>query len=389
MIKIKNIIGFIIIAAILLTSALSLTSCDKPEIYNLFDALLNKGDGSSEAFEAELNIEINKDYLFEEGILLDLDDEQFDAVPDEINFKITGELHHAASQNRFCSAAITIQMSKPDEPDKSDESDEFEAAILLNNDVLYVENNDKNNKMSRIILDLLKSTGFISYPVKEIFSEIIYAEPGRFLAIDLKDLDLLWFGQYAEQIEETFTIDSKFTINIREIREEPEPNPVAVLAPQEKYLDFNQIKSQVEKELLKVSGYRYTELNIVLNPADNTVNILAARENGTREVLEPFKSEVDLAAVLSRLKSEPETLLNENIIPMRYILELMGETVNWSNAQERAFILRGGERLYFRTVLVNTRSYTNLVQLLAVADYSVSTGEINDYIEFKITRNEK
>ena len=360
----KRILSFIILAAILTGSVFSLSSCDKPEIFNLLEMILdNKRDNSSYNFNGEINIKINKEYLYEADILTDFEVAELDAVPDEINIKLDGNLQHN-SDTQVCNASINLYL------------EDFNIQIFIFDGVLFFE----NNEITKIILDLLTAAGFIDLPVNKIFSEIVYAERGVFHA-DLQDFDLSWFGQYAEQTDKTFKITSTLDIKLNDTS--------AVMAPQLSFdlpaLYFDEIKAQVEKELLKVPGYRYSELSIILSP-DNYLHVLARNENGARKLLEPFKLDIELDAVIAKAAEEPGVFLMENIIPMRYMLELMGEEVDWNDSVRKPFIIREGENIYFDAVLVNSRSYINLIQILSPAGYSLSTGEIGGYLEFKIFR---
>ena len=378
--KIKRLISFIIIAAILISSVLSLTSCDKPEIYKLIEMILNnKQDGSSEVFNAEINIKINKNYLYKTGVLTDFEDPELDALPDEINIKFDGKLHHSAGMP-ICQAVIDAYI----------ENENYKLILTFHSDgALYFE----NNELSRIILDLLTATGFADYPVKQIFSRIAYAETGKMFRADLKDFDLSWFERYAEQIEKTFTITSAIDVRkddgVTETATETATDIDIVRGSpnfgEDALLHFSELKARVEKELLKVQGYRYSELSIVLSP-DNYMHVLGMRENGARELLEPVKSDIGLKAAIAKIKREPKSLWTENIIPMRYLLELMGESVEWDNSAKKPFILREGEKVHFNAAVVNSCAYINLTQILTTAQYHVSTGETGDYLELKIIR---
>jgi len=359
----KKILSLIIIAAILTGSALSLNSCDKPEIFKLADLILtgNRQNERVENFNAEINIKINKDYLYESGILLDFEDAELDAVPDEINFKSDGYILHAKDK-KFCDASFTLYLEN------------YSLMIRVEDGVLIFE----NNEVTRIILDLLTATGFVDFPVKQIFSELAYEKSG-FFHIDLDNFDLSWFEQYAEQADKTFEITSK--LNIRRF-----DMPVAIAPlPDVPALHFEEIKARTEKKLLSIPGYRYSELSIILSP-DNYLHILATRENGASEILEALKLNIRTSAVSAKIAEDPRAFWTENIIPMRYILELMGDEVGWDDTARKPFIIREGENIYFDAVLRSSRSYTSLLQILAQSRYSVSLGEAGEYLDFKIKR---
>ena len=360
----KKILSFIIAAAILAGAATSLNSCDKPEVFNLIEMLFdNRQDNESYKFNAELNIKINKDYLYESSILTDLENAELEAVPDEINFKLDGDLLHTAGM-RACGAFINLSLA------------DYRLQIFITDDILYFE----NNETTKIILDLLTAAGFVDSPVNRIFGELAYAQSGLFY-IDLKDFDLSWFEQFAEQINKTFRITSKFDIKSNDMPAEMPPPDFAA-----HIIYFDEIKARTEQRLLSVPGYRYSELDIIISP-DNYMHVLAVREDDTRELLEPFKLDTD-ASMIEKISETSGALLTENIIPMRYILELMGEEVGWDNDERKPFIMRGGEPVYFDAVLRNSRAYISLIQIITPGQYDLSTKDADEYLEFKIFRKD-
>ena len=360
----KKIISYIIIAAVLAGSVLSLGSCDKkPEIYKLAEMILNnKQDGSYYTFGAEFNIKINKDYLYKTGLAEDFKNAELEVIPGELKLKLDGKIYHMEGLSS-CQAAINLSMG------------EYKLTMVCHNDgVLYFE----NNEMTRIIADLLTAAGFIDFPVKKLFDEI--AETGKIFSVNLKDIDLSWFEQYAAHIDRAFKIESK--IDMREEDYFPflkNPDFKADII-----LRFDKIITQVRSGLVKIDGYKYAELSIVLNPEDNMINILATRENGRSEVLPPVKSDIGIAAAIAKIKKEPKAFWTENMIPMRYILELLGEEVSWDNSAKKPCIIRGYDIINFKAAIVNSRSYINLEQLLA--QYDIEENGIGDYLEFKISR---
>lgn len=352
-----------IVILVILVLSLALASCDadSPDIFELIDMLLdNRQDGSVYSFDAEFNISINKAYLVEIGILEYSEDPEFDAMPDEINISLNGELYHVRGR-QTCNALINLSIQ------------DSALRIFVTDDTLYFE----NNEVTRIILDLLTATGFVDLPVSRIFSEFFYAAP-RLISVDLQDFDLSRFERYTEQIERTFTISSAFSAS-----ERTAPTPVRVPAAPE-ILPFADVRAQMERELLKIPGYRFQELHVVLCPNENTINILATRENGGATLLEPVRSDIGVAAAVAKFRHNPAALWSENILPMRYILELMGYDVGWERG--RSFITRGGERVYFQGPVVNSRVHINLMQLLVPGRFLIIGEEADQYIEFIMIR---
>ena len=357
----KRILSFIIIAVLLVPA---LGACEKPEIYNLLELILNsRQDSSYESFESSLNIKINKDYLYESGFLYDFENAELEILPDELDFKITGEIYHA--QNKYCDAVILIEMAGLD------------IMIYSKDNKLYFELND----FARVILDMLAATGFLDYPVKDIFNSFAEFNAGSMIYFDLDEIDLDWFGQYAEHISEALVIESAgFKPEAGSFEELIIPEIIRGQA-------FSDLKAGTESRLLGTPGYRYTELNIIISP-DNYLHILARSETGSRPVLEPFKLDIDAGDLRAKIAEEPGAFFTEHLLPMRYIFELMGERVDWDDGLRQPYITRGGEHIYFEAVLINSRSYINLVQVLAPAQYSVSMGESGEYLEFKISRKD-
>ena len=347
--------GKIVISAVMLALAVFLASCDgRPEILGLLD---NRQDGSVYAFDAELDISINKDYLREAGILAAAPDAELDAVPDIINIKADGVVYHAAG-SRVAHAMINLDLAG------------HSLRAYSQGDGLYFE----NSEVARIILDLLTATGLIDLPVQRIFNEL--AAPGEIVRADLRDFDLSWLGRPGS------AFDISVSFEAREAQGAPDMPDIAGA------LDFGQIRAHIGRRLLSLPGHRYMELNLVISP-DNYLHIFAFRENGISELLEPFKLNIDAPAAISGIAEEPGRFLTERILPARYILELMGDEVGWCDWLRRPFVTRRYYgRIYFYADIINERAYISLVQIIYPGRYYVDAGAAGGYLEFRITRDD-
>ena len=356
--KIKKITAICALLVFTLILSSILSSCDvKPDIYILVENILQNKSKGLYTFDAYLNIKINKNYLN-------------DAMPGELDFKITGAVWDNEEDKNKTDCKIDFALIIP-----GDDSDIY-TNIYKKGDVLYFELND----LSRIILDLLYSTGFIDAPVKTLFDDQVEYDNGSVLMFDLTDFDLSFFDKYIADIKKIFTVKSGVKYNFRA--------PVSNLSEYDgtKVLYFGDIKNKIEKGLLKLPGYRYTELYAVVGvdeDKNNFMQILATHENGKREVLE----KVRLGCGLSKVFENPESLYSENIIPMRYLLELLGETVDWDAKTKKAYIIRGDNKIFFDGVIINSRTYINLTQVITKTDCSLNSVFVDEYIEFKIFRN--
>jgi len=352
----KKILSLLLIAAFLAVSAVILSSCDRPEIFNLLEALLdNRQDNSSYSFDGEINIKINKAELYRTGVLLDFGDAELDIMPDYINIRLSGSLQHIGGA-KVCNASINLNL------------EEHNLAIFILDNILYFE----NGVAAEIILNLLAATGFVDYSVMRVFRELAFDEHNM-IRVDLRDFDLSWFAQYERQVRRTFELESSLDIRLGEMPE--------IIMPDLPALDFSEIKSRVERRLLSVPGHRYSELRMIICP-DNYLHVLAFRENGTHELLAPFKLNIDAAGMTTH-----ENIFEAEIIPMRYILELMGEQVGWHDYFGFAYIARETWNEFFHdAVIVNSRAYISLIHVLTLARHNIDIGEVGEYIELIITR---
>ena len=349
--KIKKTAILCALLALTLILSAMLYSCDKPDIYKLAENILqNKNPDKPYSFDAVLNIKINEEYID-------------DAIPDELNFKIKGEF----LENQ---AEIKISLSLED----------YETTVYKYGNFFYFELND----LSRIILDLLYSTGFIDAPVKTLFDGMVEYDNGSFICFDLTDFNLSFFEKYSDDIKKIFTVKSSVKYG-----KATWVSSFAYLDYFDFYNDtfllFSDIKNKIDKELLKLPRYRYIELYAVVGTDENKNNfmqILAKRENGERELLEKFTLDCDLSKVFEK----PESLYSENILPMRYLFELLGENVNWDEDKKQAFVTKDEKNIYFDGKIIKSATYINLTQIMLKTDYILNSTFVDDYIEFKLSR---
>ena len=235
----------------------------------------------------------------------------------------------------------------------------------------------------KIFFDLLLATDVISVNEKILLESFIEYDDGSFFCVEINDINL-----YIQPFGNRFAIQRK---GLRSYGNPDNPDVVSEFSPDKVY-HFSDIKTKIEKELLKYPGYRYSELYIVMETIEtdennenngNFLNILAIRENGKAEILEKVKLDCDL----SEVRENSELLYTGNIIPMRYIMELLGETVGWDDENKKAYIIIDDKNIYFEeTSLLNSKTYTNLLQIMTKTDFVLNSAVADEYIEFKITR---
>ena len=269
----------------------------------------------------------DEDYYFEAGFNIKINEDYLnDAMPDEFDLKING-------------------------------------AVKDNN--LYLELNDA----SRIILDLLVSTELLDAPVKTLIDGMVEYDDGSVLVFDLDGFDFNLIDGYIKSTEKIFTVKSSVDYNFNTAGDFDE----------EKIIYFSVLKNKISKELLKLPGYRYSELYLVLET--DFINVLAVNENGEAKILDKVKLDCDL----SKARENNELLFTENILPMRYLLELMGEDVGWDDSLKQAYITKDGKKIYIEGSLINSKTYINALQIL-LTDYNINSVVSGEYIEIKLSR---
>jgi len=398
--KTKKITLLCVLLALAFLLSSMLYSCDKkPDIYVLIENILQNKDLNAKApnglysFNADFNIKINKDYLIKEGILLGFA-KQLDSVPDELTFKIDGKVKNSGKdlkQNKFNEFAVNFALVLPE-----GENQNLKTTIYKKDNLLYFELND----ISRIVLDFLCSTGFVDIPVKNLFSDQVELDDGSVLCFDLTGFDLSMFNEYIEFVSKAFTLKSSVRYNLAEtVKDFDVPGFDEIIKPKEtdekngqdgkneaKVFYFNDIKKKINKELLKKPYYRYVELYAVIETDENKdsfLHILATRESGEMKVLEKIKLDCDV----SKIREDDTLLYNENIVPMRYMLELFGETVEWDSDKKQAYIISAeGKNVYLEGKLIESTYYINLTQFLLKTNYDVGSVVSDEYIEFRLNR---
>lgn len=388
--NIINIKILCVITAIVVFAAVVLTACERPDIYKLIENLLDNGgdiNGNLYYFNADLNIKINKDNLYSFGMPPKFGNETLDCIPDELTFRFDGKVKKTEGKpSEFeITAEVLDTTDISDLSNLSETNKNLKTVIYGKNNLLYFELND----ISRIVVNFLCAAEFLDIPVKTIFENQISYENGTVLCFDMTGIDFPWFDRYIEHIDSFFKVDSTVKYDGASAKDfsVPELN-------KSKAVYFSDIKSKTDKELLKAVYYRYSELHIILsssidsdgndNKNNNYINILATREGGKTELLSKTKIDCDI----SKITKNPELLLSEKILPLRYILELLGETVGWDESNKKAYTVNAetGAKLYFEGSIINSKTYISLAQFLAHSNYGVENGTVGDYIEFKIFR---
>ncbi|MCL2158097.1 MAG: copper amine oxidase N-terminal domain-containing protein [Oscillospiraceae bacterium] len=337
----------ILVPLALLLIGLALVACERPDVYALVENLM-EGKGSY-SFSAELNVKVN--------------DTSNSAAPENLVFKIDGKTKDG-------DADIDISLVEVD-----GESVEFKVTLHKRQDILCFA----IGELSGIVSDLLGSCGIVDMPAKILFDELVSYE-GASLYIELEDFELDWFEKYGDDISKALTVKSSVSYDHSAKFEIPKYE-----YDWDRLLSFAKIKTMIEKDLLKLPYYRYSELYIVLETDDlgeSYMNILATRERGGREILEKFRLDCDL----SKVRENPELVYSENILPMRYLMELLGESVGWDAGKKLAYVLKGGNKIYYDGALINSTTYIPLNHFIARTDYIVNSVVAGEYIEFKLIR---
>jgi len=236
---------------------------------------------------------------------------------------------------------------------------------MTDGNILYIDLNEN----FKIFLDLLTATDVIGIAEKNLLDRFLEYNAGAVLCIDPNDLD-----KYTQAGEDKFTLKSRYDFS-GPVRDH---NFVRIFY-------YEDIRAKTDKELAKLPGYRYSELYMILETnedGESFINILATRENGERKLLDPMKTDSDL----SRAHLDSSAVFGEDILPMRYILELLGETVDWDAENRRAYIIKDWQNIYFEGSLINSRTYISVMQIMTKTDYMIVTAEAGEYIEIIIAR---
>jgi len=334
-----------VFALALLVALMLLISCEKPDIYTLVETILK--DKGAYHFEADLDV------LIKGG--------PAGAVPGELNFKIKGRAKGG-------DAEMELSLVKADGEDMA-----FSTAVHIRDGLLWFE----LGELPKIVSDLLGAVGLVDMQVLKLFDELA-GYGGEVLYVEVDSIDLKWFERYGGELAEIFTVKSKVTYDRPEQVDIPERE-----LPQG--LNFGKIKGSIEKELLKYPYYRYSELYVVLESAEdgkNYINVLATRESGEWEILEKLGLDCNLAAA----RESFESVYSSDILPMRYLMELLGETVGWDEGKRMAYVLDGGNKIYVEGTVINSRTYIPLHHFITRTDYIVNSVSSGEYIEFKIIR---
>jgi hypothetical protein len=240
-------------------------------------------------------------------------------------------------------------------------------------DIVYIELDDS----VKIFLDLLLVTGVISPTEKNVFDSLVEYNNGSFLGIGRDDLK-----RYTEPAGEKFTIHDLHDLTKTETEIKTETEDFEIPG---KIFYYSDIRRDIAGEFLRLPGYRYRELYIILNTDEDNVsyiNVLATRENGERVVHEPVRLNSDL----SRAHVDTGAVFSEDILPMRYIFELLGETVGWHERNERGYITRHGSPVYFVDSIINSRTYLSVFEIMTKTQYVIGRAEAGEYIEIVIRR---
>ena len=358
--KIKKAIFCIIATMLIVTVALSFTSCDESDIYKLIADMTSEDGEESYTFESNITMEFDIEKLKNTGIAYHFQ-ESLDVIPKEIEFIVSGSI--LKKPNLLMEADISIK----DYPEVS-------AKIYVKGDELFFELND----FSRIIIDVFWTLGVMNDIELALFTEKITHDGNTVLCFDITDFDLSDLDEYLSYTETVVEVKSSVKYGGGKDFTVPDYD-------KSKVLYFKDIQEQIKKEMLSIYGYRYIELACVMSTEENInyIDIIALKETGEIVPLERVQIDCDLSAV----RENPELFDNAEIIPLRYIFELLGKGVKWDADTETVYVFDQDTEIRCGGKLIKTTFYTSITNVVFF-DYSYELRDIGEYIEFIIYAND-
>ena len=360
--KITRVLCCIFAVMIVAGALLSFTGCEDGEIYKLVEALTG-GDGKSEyTFEANVNMILDIEKLKNKGNIYAFQ-ETLDVVPNEVEFVIKGSV---AQSPLLIEAEIAIK--------------DYEEAVTK----IYVKDGElffELNEFSRIIVDVLWATGIIDEVEMVLFTEKITFDSDSILCFDITEFELSDLKKYITNSQAVLEVDS--TVKYGDGKD-------FTVADYEKsdVLYFKDMQEQIKKELLAVPGYRYVQLTCVISTEDgiNYIDTVASKESGELVQLDRVKIDCDLSTV----RKNPNLFPTAEIIPLRYIFELLGKEVRWDADTKTAYVsnlFEDDEELQCNGKLIKSKMYM-AIENVESFDYSYEVRDVGEYIEFVIFAND-
>ena len=362
--KIKRLLCCILAVMIAAGALFSFTGCEEGDIYKLVEALTGGESEADYTFEANVNMKLNIERLKDKGTIYAFR-ESLDVVPHEVEFVIKGSV--AQSPVLSIEAEIAIK-----------DYEDAAAKIYVKDGELFFELND----FSRIIVDLLWATGIIDEVGMALFTEKITFDSGNILCFDITEFELSDLKKYIADSKAVLEVDS--TVKYVDGKD-------FTVAGYEKsdVLYFKDIQEQIKKELLAVPGYKYAQLTCVISTEDgvNYLDTVASKESGELVRLDRVKIDCNLSAV----RKNPKLFPAAEIIPLRYIFELLGKGVRWDEVTETAYVSNLFEtdplELQCNGKLIKSKMYMGIENVESF-EYSYEVRDIGEYIEFIIFSND-
>ena len=355
--KFKRII-FCIFAIIILTGAvLSFASCEEGDIYKLIENIMSESDEKdSYSFEANISLTLDIETLQDAGLIYYFY-ESLEVVPEKIEFMLKGNVIKSPA------LLLEAEISLKDYEDVS-------AKIYIKDSELFFELND----FSRIIIDIFWTIGISDSISLALFSQKIEYDSNTVLYFDITDFDLKYFSEYILYADEVVDVD----VSIKYADAE---NFTVDDYDKSKVVYFTDIQNEIKKDLLAIPGYRYAELACVISTENdiNYLDIMAIKETGLIIPLERVQINSDLSAV----RKNPDLFDTADIIPLRYIFELLGKVVKWEEDTQTVFVSDYDVEIHCGGKLIGKTFYTN-IQNVVFFDYSYEVRDIGEYIEFVI-----
>ena len=355
--KITRLLCCMLMIAVLASSVVCFTGCEDSEIYKLIAGIADN-DKNNYSFETTITLQIDIETLQSVG-LVSYFQQSLEVIPKEIELTLNGSVRKAPLSME---AEIAIK-GYADTATK----------IYIKDNELFFELND----LSRIIIDIFWATGIVESSALSLFCQKIDYNSNTVLCFDITDFDLSYFDEYISYADAVIKVDS--TVKYGGGKNFTVPN-----YDKSKTLYFKNIKKQIEKELLSVPGYRYIELACILS-TENSINyldIMAIKESGNIIPLERVKIDSDLSAV----RKNPELFEDAEIIPLRYIFELLGKKVEWNKEKETVSVFDNNTEIKCDGKMINSKMYMSILNV-EFFDYSYEIRDIGEYIEFAIYLN--
>lgn len=136
---------------------------------------------------------------------------------------------------------------------------------------------------------------------------------------------------------------------------------------------FRKEMEEMDKRMLESAAMRYQLENTEVK-GDITDEIMASRYVLGKDTLKNYKVIVDengkVQVIKINEKLDIKLIDGSSYLPLRDVLEKLGEQVKWDNEQQKAYVDRGSEKVYMTAKLIGEKTYVK-VRELATLGYKV------------------